>query len=128
MSRKPADFQNHPMPFPNPYIVRGVVRHVVDGDTIDVLIDMGLNQYSYVIIRVRGIDTPEMVGKHKVRGHEAKAFTQNLVEGKPVRLTIFPARQTFGRYVADVEFPTETGWIDLATTVRNAGYDDNQRA
>ena len=45
------------------YIYTAEVDRVVDGDTVDVFIDMGFYLYQRVRIRLLGVDTPE-------RGHE----------------------------------------------------------
>lgn len=48
------------MPFPERPVYRAFCRHIVDGDTLDVLVDMGLNQFSYETIRLQHVDTPEV--------------------------------------------------------------------
>lgn len=61
-----------------------VVSHVVDGDTIDVLIAGKTTR-----IRFIGMDTPETVDPRKpvqCFGKEAKQYNKELVEGKKVRL------------------------------------------
>jgi hypothetical protein len=65
MSHKPADVQNHPVDFADAKAVglyRAVCEHVVDGDTADFLVDLGLYQYAYTALRVVGVDKRELVG------------------------------------------------------------------
>lgn len=111
--RKPPEFESHPMPFPEPFTMRGVVRYVVDGDTIDVYVDQGLNHYSYITVRVRGIDAPELYrpadDAERQRAAAARATVESLVMGKPVVIRTYRDRRTFGRYVADVLYWGETG-------------------
>ena len=64
------------------YRVKEVVR-VVDGDTVDLMLDLGFNLYKKERCRVAGIDTPESRTrdkKEKKYGLEAKAFLQGVLE------------------------------------------------
>ena len=64
------------------YIVNKVVR-IVDGDTIDVSIDLGFNIFTIQRVRLLGIDTPEIHTKNfeeKQHGEEAKQFVINFIE------------------------------------------------
>jgi micrococcal nuclease len=79
----------------------GVVRHVVDGDTIDV--DIGGHRER---VRLIGIDTPEI--EHpgqpaECYGDDATALTRELVDGEEVRLSrdVEP-RDDYGRLLAYV--------------------------
>lgn len=125
MSRKPVEFDGHPMPYPGP-IFRAHVRHVVDGDTLDALVDLGFNAYAYVVVRLRSIDTPEIYRpqdeEEREAGHRAKARVEALVMDRPVRLKTWKDKTTFGRYVADVEHYTDGEWRDLAGTLRAEGF------
>ena len=50
MSRKPSVLQDHPVDFADAKaagLYRAVCQYVVDGDTADFLIDLGLYQYAY---------------------------------------------------------------------------------
>src|SRR5688572_23356209 len=112
MSREPIEFQQHPSPFLGGQF-RAVCRHIVDGDTFDVLVDLGFNQYAYAAIRLRGIDTPETRTRdlaEKVRGGAARERVRQLVEGKSVVVHTLPDPTTFGRYVADVFFHDSGQW------------------
>jgi len=55
---------------------------VVDGDTVDVMVDLGFNVSKKVRVRLLGIDAPETRTKdldEKKKGREAKAFTTVLL-------------------------------------------------
>ena len=63
---------------PYEYKVKEVIK-VVDGDTIDVLIDLGFGLTKKERVRVAGIDTPESRTRNKYEkylGLEAKAFLE----------------------------------------------------
>ena len=63
---------------------------IVDGDTIDVLIDLGFNTTKKERVRLLGIDTPESATKDLVEkklGLEAKEYiTQWFTKNTPFRL------------------------------------------
>ena len=64
------------------YKVKEIAR-VVDGDTIDVIIDLGFGLFKKERVRVAGIDTPEcrtLDLVEKKYGKEAKAYMENMLE------------------------------------------------
>ena len=64
------------------YIYRGKLERVVDGDTIDALIDVGFDIWVKERIRYKGIDTWESRTRdleEKARGLEAKARNKELL-------------------------------------------------
>ena len=65
------------------YIYRAKLDRVVDGDTVDALIDVGFDIWFKKRIRFMGLDTWESRTRdldEKAKGLEAKAFTKNLLE------------------------------------------------
>jgi endonuclease YncB( thermonuclease family) len=132
MARKPKEFHNHPLKLDDTFPeYRAVVQHIVDGDTFDVFIDLGLNQYAYETIRLAYVDTPEIFRPddeaEKQAGFAAKARVEELILGKPVKLITYKDRASFGRYVAEVFYPVGEGdspheWISLAGTLVDEGH------
>ena len=64
------------------YIYRGKLERVVDGDTIDALIDVGFDIWIKKRIRYKGIDTWESRTRdlaEKAKGLEAKARNKELL-------------------------------------------------
>ena len=56
------------------------VKKVVDGDTLDIVLNLGFNVLHSVRIRMAGIDTPESRTRdldEKARGKLAKAFLKD---------------------------------------------------
>lgn len=90
-----------------PYIFRAHCFHVVDGDTIDVEIDMGFAQKSTHRLRLWGVNTPE---KHdedpavRNKAYQATEFVASFVENKDIMIQTYKA-ETFGRYLAKVFVP-----------------------
>jgi len=89
-----------------PYV--GAVERVVDGDTIAVRVTVWLEQDLRVLVRVRGIDAPELRGRcpgEKRRAEDAAAALGRLVAGGTVVLTAIEGDKFYGRVVADVVTP-----------------------
>ena len=60
------------------------ITKVLDGDTIDVLIDLGFDLYKKERVRVAGVDTPEKRTKdeeEKALGYDATKWLQDKLEG-----------------------------------------------
>ncbi len=88
---------------PGPY--RGVVARVIDGDTLAVRVTIWLDIDLDVLVRVRGIDAPEIRGRcdlEKSRAVEAKASLSRIVGEGEVMLREIKGDKFFGRVIADV--------------------------
>lgn len=122
MSRVPVEFQQWPPDLAvefGPY--RGVVRHLVDGDTFDAFVSLGMHGYTYQVIRVLGLDTPE-INRLATReaGRAALDYVHSIMPvGSRVVLHTEKDPDSFGRFLARV---TLTDGSDLATAVIDAGY------
>lgn len=66
------------------YKYKAKVTRVVDGDTADVVVDLGFSVSVTTTLRLYGINTPEMKGASKVEGAKSKARLKELIEGKEV--------------------------------------------
>jgi endonuclease YncB( thermonuclease family) len=103
-----------------PYV--GAVERVVDGDTIAVRVTVWLEQDLHVLVRVRGIDAPELRGRcesERERAGAATAQLARLVAGGAVVLTRIEGDKYYGRVVADVS--TREGG-DIGRTLVAAGF------
>lgn len=71
------------------YHYRCQVLHVVDGDTLDLLIDWGRKQYTQERVRLNRINAPEIskakTNDERVRGLEAKEFLSKIVYDHQIR-------------------------------------------
>ena len=86
-----------------------IIERVVDGDTIDVFIDLGFSLWIRERVRLHGIDTPETRTKdlrEKKFGLMAKARVEELlpVDSEQTILT-FKNTGKFGRILADFVLP-----------------------
>jgi len=84
------------------------VDRVVDGDTIDVVLDLGFDIMFKSRVRLYGIDTPESRTRNKdekARGKMATAFLEDAINnGKQVviQTKLKDSRGKFGRVLGDV--------------------------
>jgi endonuclease YncB( thermonuclease family) len=86
------------------YQYRATLQRVIDGDTIDVTIDLGFYLTSQMKVRLRGVNTPEIRGPERPEGLKAKAFVEEkLPPGKQIVLNTYKVGK-YGRYIADVFF------------------------
>jgi len=83
------------------YKYRATVIKVVDGDTIDVDIDLGFFTVLHrQRIRLHGIDAPEVRGSERFEGLEAKAWLEQKIGGKEIELVTFKdAKGKYGRWL-----------------------------
>ena len=81
------------------------VLRVVDGDTIDLNIDLGFNIWHRGRVRMAGIDTPESrtrIIEEKKLGLASKARLKELLKGQKVSIQCTKEKGKFGRILADV--------------------------
>ena len=102
------------------YKIKNVDR-VVDGDTIDVTIDLGFSLYHKTRIRLAGINTPETRTRdleEKAAGIRAKDYLIKLIE--EANLITLQTEKTgkFGRYLGIVYADD----VDLNQTLINEGH------
>ena len=86
------------------YKIKEIVK-VVDGDTVDVLIDLGFSVYHKERVRLSGIDTPEMNSKNvleKEIAKKAKTFiTTWLKEQKNLTIKTYKDDK-YGRLLGEI--------------------------
>ena len=90
------------------------VKRVVDGDTMDVILDLGFDVLHSVRVRLSGIDTPESRTRdldEKARGKLSKAYLKESIKGKKIvlRTKLKDSRGKFGRVIAEVWAEFEEG-------------------
>lgn len=87
------------------YTYTATVEHWVDGDTVDLKVDLGFKMWVADRFRLYGIDTPERGQK----GHdEATAFNvEHLPVGAACVVRTYKAHEKYGRYLADLYIPGE---------------------
>ena len=109
------------------YYARDV--RVVDGDTLDVTIDLGFKISNRIRVRLSNVDTPEVYGVKKesdeyAKGIAAKKFVEALFVGAEVIIvrTYKHVKEKYGRYMADVFIDKGEQRIDLVEAILEAGH------
>ena len=88
----------------NDYLYNATVTRVVDGDTVDVILDLGFSITFKTRMRLEGLDTMETNDKDpsvREMGLKAKKFLTDLLTGKKVTLTSHKPDK-YGRYLATI--------------------------
>ena len=86
------------------YIYKATVNYIVDGDTVDVMVDLGFNIFHKVRLRLNGINTPELRDadpEKRALGVEARRRVIELLQGREV---VIESKKTdkYGRWLADI--------------------------
>ena len=121
-------------PFPGPYEAKFV--RAVDGDTFEARMRVWFGQEIDTLVRVRGIDAPELKAKCAREARlaaEARDLLADFLAAGPIRLRDVAADKYFGRIVASVEIGAsehETDDVALLMTASNLArpYDGRKRA
>ena len=118
-----------PQPIPNLedslYHYKAMVWTVTDADTIKVDWDLGRRTFGDETIRFSRINALEL--KHPL-GKEAKKYVEDRILGKEVILkTELDTRgktkyESFSRFLAEVYYKTDEGWINLNDELLEVGY------
>ena len=111
------------------------VERVVDGDTIDVVLDLGFDILYRSRVRLYGIDTPESRTRdkdEKARGKMASAFLKEAIEGGNkivIQTKLKDSRGKFGRVLGNIVVDEENinqSMIDANLAVAYYGQSKNE--
>lgn len=110
------------------YEYRATVARVIDGDTYELEIDLGLKILTRTRVRLRGVDTPETFGVPRSsnewrRGSAAKAFVEAWFEQHGPELVVRTYKDRtgkFGRYLVEIE--DAAGQHELGQALLAAGH------
>jgi micrococcal nuclease len=92
----------------NVYLYNAEVKKIIDGDTFDIIIDLGFDTFRKGRVRLYGVNTPESRTKdlaEKQMGLAAKEFTDQWIQrsnGKIKIETILNKNEKYGRILAKV--------------------------
>ena len=96
------------------YAVKEVVR-VLDGDTMEILIDLGFDVIVRQTIRIKGMNSPETRSKdplEKSKGLAAKAFAESWFSDKGITVRTYKDEK-YGRMLGDF-FKGEENYSETA--------------
>lgn len=84
------------------------ILRVLDGDSMEIRLDHGRKFYSETIVRLNGLDTPEVRGAEKVHGLKVKEIVQGWIEARKDNLMVisYQWEEKFGRLMVDLREQT----------------------
>lgn len=77
------------------------VKKIIDGDTIEVLIDLGLGVFITKRIRFNGVNAKEINKEEKAEGFKAKKYLEGRILGQQIELCIL-GQDSFSRILGEV--------------------------
>lgn len=111
---------------------RATVLRVVDGDTLDVMVDFGFDRYGKMTLRLEGVDAPEVrmtagvTAGEKAAGLDLAERLRLMIEGRRVLIqTTKDRREKYGRYLATVFLDGEdvNAWVRAESARLMAGQE-----
>ena len=90
----------------NLYNFTATLSRIIDGDTIEVIIDLGFNITYKEKVRISKIDTPEINVSnttHRESGILVKNYLKSLLENKKLYLKTYKSYEKYDRYNAMVQ-------------------------
>jgi len=90
----------------------GKVTRIIDGDTIVIEIDLGFDLKLKQIVRIYGINAPEISGEDKKRGYQAKDLVVEEFNNEEIIAQTVKPHDKYGRYLANIRRKSDN--LDLA--------------
>ncbi|MEI8113259.1 MAG: thermonuclease family protein [Bacteroidia bacterium] len=111
------------------YQYKSIIQKVVDGDTLEIAIDLGLAVWIHdERIRLYGINTPEVYGVKKGSpewelGNKASNFVKSVLKAKDEIIveTIKDKKEKYGRYLALVYLRIDPAILTGLPDIRSIG-------
>ncbi len=80
-------------------IYKAELERVIDGDTLHVILDLGFKLTHREILRLRGINAPEL---SSAAGKKSAKALEKILKDVPFLIVKTTATDVYGRYVCDV--------------------------
>lgn len=109
----------------NLYTYRAVLDRVVDGDTVDLVVDLGFRTYRRTRFRVARINAPEIRGSERPAGLDAKVYINDLLTMYGKDSITVQSRKTgkYGRWIGEIFIdPGDGNLINVSDTMVENGY------
>lgn len=85
------------------YTYNALITRVIDGDTVEALVDLGFHITHTIRVRLLNVHAPELfTGDDRQNGLLAKEHLEQLCLGRRVSITTDKDRMSFNRYVATI--------------------------
>lgn len=114
------------------YTYKAKVEKVVDGDTLDLLVDLGFRIHHRIRVRLLGVDCPETRTSDKVeksKGLEAKEYTNSYVsecmEKYGYVLVTTESTDKYGRWLAHINSPDDKALSLTESLIQNKHTKDH---
>lgn len=86
----------------------GIITRVIDGDTVEAVVDLGFQITHTIRVRLLNVNAPELFsGTARHLGAQAKTYLESLCLDKTVTIQTYKDRMTFNRYLATITIDTE---------------------
>jgi micrococcal nuclease len=103
--------------------------NVVDGDTMDFVIDLGFNIKHKIRVRLKNIDTPEIFHPsclaEKEHGQKAKDFVSKYLNYTGPLITYRDKKGKFGRYLAEW-YPEGMSGLNISAQLIMNGFEKKE--
>jgi len=106
---KNITFPIHPK---RPRIYEGCsISQIIDGDTLEILVDLGFKTYVLQVFRLFGINTPEIKGSSKKQGFSIRLKVAEIIPlNSQIKVESFQdIREKYGRYLAKIYYIDSKG-------------------
>lgn len=100
---------------------KAVVLKIVDGDTVDLAVDVGFMLHVHERFRLAGIDAPETRGSERPEGLAAKEYLEQVMPAGATVWVQSTKRGSFRRWLADI-FLTEESNESVSEMMLAHGY------
>lgn len=105
------------------YTYHAIVARIIDGDTVEAILDLGFNLKYKAKFRIKGFDAPETWrpsnDAEKAHGKAATIFATELLLDKKVIISTESVVGIYGRYLASITLLDGT---DFVTAMINNGF------
>lgn len=99
------------------------VDRVIDGDTVDVVVDLGFNVSLKQRFRILGIDAPELKDKDpfiRAKAIEAKKFAEDWFNSRGALRVQSYKDDKYGRMLGDFYFEEQEGYLTFSEAIMEA--------
>ena len=109
------------------YTYRVTVDRVVDGDTVDVILDLGFHMTAHKRLRLLDLDTEELRDRdeeRRAKGYKAKARMEDLLESADAVYvkTIMDSTGKYGRLLAYLYIEKDNEFVNLNEQMVHEGF------
>ena len=96
------------------YIYNAICTRVIDGDTLELDVDLGFHIHNTIRGRLLNVDAPELFsGNARDKGKLAKQHLEELVLNKTLVVNTFKDKKSFDRWIVEVRYIDNTSVNEL---------------